>query len=76
MIQQAAGYISPAMIGEDVPPTERGQIRHFAIESTFGQTAQIEVKAGPGGINAVRESVVLQTPSDNTLVYNELSCDA
>lgn len=70
------GYISPAMVGEDVPPTERGQIRHFAIESTFGQTAQIEIKAGPGDINNVRRSVVLQTPAANSLVYNELSCDA
>jgi len=70
------GYISPAMFGEDVPPTERGQIRHFAIESTFGQTSQTEIKAGPGDINNVRESVVLQTPAANSLVYNELSCDA
>jgi len=72
----AEGYISPAMVGEDVPPTERGQIRHFAIESTFGQTSQIEIKAGPGDLNAVRESVILQTPAANSLVYNELACDA
>ncbi len=70
------GYISPAMVGEDVPPNERGQIRHFAIESTFGLTSQIEIKAGPGDLNAVRESVILQTPAANSLVYNELACDA
>ena len=70
------GYISPAMVGEDVPPTERSQIRHFAIESTFGQTSQIEVKAGPADLNGVRPSVVMQTPAANTLVYNELTCDA
>ncbi len=70
------GYISPAMVGEDVPPTERSQIRHFAIESTFGQTSQIEVKAGPSDLNGVRASVVMQTPAANTLVYNELTCDA
>lgn len=72
----AEGYISPALLGEDVPPTERGQIRQFAIESTFGQTSQIEIKAGPGDLNAVRTSVVLQTPAANSLIYNELSCDA
>jgi len=70
------GYISPAMIDEDVPPTPRGQIRQFAIESTFGETSQIEIKAGPGDLNAVRVSVILQTPAANTLVYNELACDA
>ncbi len=75
-IEGANGYISPALVGEDVPPTERGQIRHFAVETAFGQTAQIEFKAGAGDPNAVRTSVVLQTPAANSLVYNELSCDA
>ncbi|WP_040492383.1 hypothetical protein [Ilumatobacter nonamiensis] len=70
------GYMSPALVGEDVPPTERGQIRHFAVETQFGQTAQIEIKAGPGDLNNVRRSVILQTPAANSLVYNELSCDA
>ncbi|MGA9275826.1 hypothetical protein [Ilumatobacter sp.] len=70
------GYFSPTLVGEDVPPTERGQIRHFAVESIFGETAQIEIKAGPGDINNVRKSVVMQTPAANSLVYNELSCDA
>lgn len=70
------GYISPALFGEDVPPTPRGQIRHFAVESIFGQTGQSEIKAGPGDLNAVRASVILQTPAANSLIYNELSCDA
>jgi hypothetical protein len=70
------GYISPALIGEDVVPTDRSQIRQFAIPSTFGLTSQIETKAGPGDINAVRVSVIMQTPAENTLVYNELTCDA
>ncbi|MFK7918887.1 MAG: hypothetical protein AB8G14_12480 [Ilumatobacter sp.] len=71
----AEGYISPALFGEDVPPTARGQIRHFAVESIFGQTGQTEIKAGPGDLNSVRKSVVLQTPAANSLIYNELSCD-
>jgi hypothetical protein len=70
------GYFSPALIGEDVPPTERSQIRQFAIPSTFAQTAAVETKAGPGDINAVRISLILQTPAANSLVYNELTCDA
>jgi hypothetical protein len=69
-------YISPAVFSMDVPLTERGQFRQFAVNSTFGQTSQIEIKAGPGDINAVRTSVIMQTPAANSLVYNELSCSA
>lgn len=76
VILGAEGYISPALFGQDVPPSARGQIRHFAVESIFGQTGQTEIKAGPGDLNAVRQSVVLQTPAANSLIYNELSCDA
>ncbi|MFT4657925.1 MAG: hypothetical protein ACI8V4_002106 [Ilumatobacter sp.] len=76
-IDGAAAYISPALLGQDVPPTELGQIRQFAVGSTFAQTAPIEVKAGPPNLNNVRTSATLQTPSDNTFIYNELSgCDA
>jgi hypothetical protein len=70
-----AAYVSPAVFGMDVPLTVRSQYRQFAVNSTFGQTSQIEINAGPGDLNAVRTSVVLQTPAANTLVYNELSCD-
>lgn len=75
-IQGAAGYISPALFGEEVPPSPRFQIRHFAVESVFGETAQIEIKAGPADLNAVRVSVILQTPAANSFVYNELESDA
>lgn len=71
-----SGYLSPALVGGDVPPTPRSQIRHFAVDSTFGSTAQIEIKAGPGDSNAVRESVILQTPAANSFVYNELEPDS
>lgn len=75
-IRGAEGYISPALVGDDVAPTERGQIPHFAVDSVFGETAQIEIKAGPGDLNAVRKSVVLQTPAANSFVYSELEPNA
>jgi hypothetical protein len=76
-IDGPAAYVSPALLGEDVPPTERGQIRQFAVGSTFAQTAPIEIKAGPPNLNNVRTSATLQTPSDNSYIYNELTgCDA
>lgn len=72
----ADAYLSPALVGEDVAPDENGQIRQFAVPNTFGSTAQIEIKAGPADVNGVRESFILQTPADNSFVYNELSCSA
>ena len=75
-IQGTAGYVSPELIGEEAVPTERFQIQHYAVESIFGETAQIEIKAGPADLNSVRESVILQTPAANSLVYNELEPEA
>lgn len=71
-------YISPAILGEDVPPDADGQIRQFAISSTFGQTAQVEIKAGGADLNGVRQSFIFQTPAENSFVYSELepSCSA
>ncbi|BAN02214.1 ferritin-like domain-containing protein [Ilumatobacter coccineus] len=69
-------YISPALVGEDVAPDVNGQIRQFAVPSTFAQTSQVEIKAGPADANGVRTSYVFQTPADNSFVYNELSCSA
>ena len=48
----------------------------FAIPSQFGQTGQIEIKAGPPDQNGVIVGYTLQTPAENSFVYNELSCDA
>jgi hypothetical protein len=72
----ADGYISPALLGEDVTPDELGQVRQFAMPSTFAQTSQLELKAGPPDVNGVRETFTLNTPSLNSIAYNEISCDA
>jgi len=74
----ADGYVSPTLLGVEPSTTNTGQIRKYAISSTFAQTAQVEIKAGPADLNNVRESVILQTPAENSFVYNELepSCDA
>ena len=68
---------SPLLLGEEeVTPDARGQVRQFAVGSTFGSTAQSEIKAGPGDVNNVRKNFLLQTPAANSLIYNEMSCDA
>ncbi len=70
-----AAYVSPALLGDDVVPDARGNNRQFAVSSTFGQTAQVEIKAGPPDQNGVRETFVLQTPAANSIVYDELACE-
>ncbi len=69
-------YISPAVVGEDVARDARGGIPYYAISSTFGETAQIDLIAGPPDENGVRTTFALQTPSLNSFVYNELEPDA
>ncbi|MEP1123548.1 MAG: hypothetical protein ABJH68_06630 [Ilumatobacter sp.] len=69
-------YFSPALVGEDVARDERGGIPYYAISSTFGETAQIDLIAGPADENGVRTTFSLQTPSLNSFVYNELEPDA
>lgn len=72
-----SSYISPAILGEEVTPNERGGIRQFALPARFNQVAQVEIKAGPADENNVRESFLIATPAENSLVYNELEgCDA
>ncbi len=69
-------YVSPALVGEDVARLESGAIPYFAIPSTFGETGQIELIAGPGDENGVRPSFTLQTPALNSFVYSELEPDS
>jgi hypothetical protein len=66
------GYISPAVIGEGVPTDEAGIPEQYAITDRFGSVAQTEVTLGPPDENGVRESFTLQTPAENSYVYNEL----
>lgn len=72
----STNYISPELIGEDVARLESGAIPYFAIPSTFGETGQIELIAGPGDENNVRPSFTLQTPSLNSFIYSELEPDS
>ncbi len=68
-----AAYVSNELLREDA--TEDTP-RQFAIPSTFGQTSQIEIKAGPPDQNGVIQGFTLNTPAENSFVYNELNCEA
>ena len=68
----AEGYVSPTIGGGGVQSDAQGIPFAFAVTDRFGSTGQIELTVGQGDENGVRETFILQTPSLNALIYNEL----
>ena len=68
----AEGYISPTIGGAGVQSDAQGIPFQFSITDRFGSTGQIELVVGAPDENGVRETFILQTPSLNALIYNEL----
>jgi hypothetical protein len=68
----ADGYISPTIGGGGVQSDAQGIPFKFSITDRFGSTGQIELVVGAPDENGVRETFILQTPSLNALIYNEL----
>jgi hypothetical protein len=66
------GYISPTIGGGGVQSDAQGIPFKFSITDRFGSTGQIELVVGAPDENGVRETFILQTPSLNALIYNEL----
>lgn len=65
------GYVSPAIGGGEVPVVD-GIPEQFAITSRFGSTAQFELVVGPPDENGVRLAFIINTPAENSFIYNEL----
>lgn len=68
----ADGYVSPTIGGGGVPNDAEGIPFKFSITDRFGSTGQIELVVGAPDENGVRQTFILQTPSLNALIYNEL----
>lgn len=69
----ADGYVNPLIDGEgDVPLDADGVPYKFSITNRFGATGQVELVAGKPNENGVRQTFILQTPSLNSWIYNEL----
>jgi hypothetical protein len=66
------GYVSPTISGGEAPVDADGVPLKFAITDRFGSTGQIELVVGKPNENGVRQTFILQTPSLNALIYNEL----
>jgi hypothetical protein len=67
------GYVSPLIDGDgDSPSDVDGVPQKFSITTRFGSTGQAELVAGAPDVNGVRETFIVQTPSLNSWIYNEL----
>jgi hypothetical protein len=67
------GYVSPLISGDGGSPTDvDGVPLKYSITTRFGSTGQIELVAGAPDENGVRQTFILQTPSLNSWIYNEL----
>jgi hypothetical protein len=66
------GYISPAVVGDGVPTDDDGVPERYAVSSRFGSVGQAELIVGSANENGVRQSFLLQTPAENSFIYNEL----
>ena len=63
-------YVSPINFGEDPVPVN-GLQPQYAITTQFGSVEQIQVTIGAPDENGARESFTLETPAENSYVYEE-----
>lgn len=66
--------ISPELVGEVLAADGDGFPIPYAIPSTFGRVTGIELIVGAVDDEGGRFATQLQTPADNTFVYDHLSC--
>ncbi len=68
------GYLGPSL-NADAPETDGlGFPIPYAVPSTFGRVDQVPVVVGAVDDEGSRFSTTLQTPAENTFVYDYLSC--
>jgi hypothetical protein len=68
------GYVSPLLFGEAPTPDETGLFKAFAIPTRFGSLAAIEVVVGARSEAGTRAPFTLETPADNSLIYEGMTC--
>ncbi len=65
---------SPTFFGDPVEPDADGFPVPYGIPSVFGRVAGIDLAVGERDDEGTRFSVQLQTPAENTFVYDYMSC--
>ena len=72
-----AAYISPVVFGDEIDPAQGdGVMPLFAVNGAFGSLAPVEFTLGPLNEAGSRFVASMQTPADNSFVYEGQSCDA
>ena len=67
--------INPVLLdGDPVDVDAEGFTVPYAVPATFGQLTGIDLTVGAASGDSGRFSTQLQTPADNTFVYDHLSC--
>lgn len=65
---------SPSFFGEPVEPDDAGFPVPYGIPSVFGRVSGIDLVVGARDEEGSRFEVQLQTPAQNTFVYDYMSC--
>jgi rubrerythrin len=68
--------VNPELTGGIAEPDADGFPVFYAVPSTFGQLTGVPLTVGSPDEEGARLSLTLQTPAENTYVYDYLSCDA
>lgn len=69
-----AGYVDPELLGGDEAVGDDGIPELFALRSAFGRLGGTSLYVGPLDADGARYNVTIQTPADNSFVYDHLSC--
>ena len=67
-----ANRYSPLLVGEEVSRTADNVNRQYAVTSSFGSVAQIELIVGAADENGARTTYLVSTPAANSFIYEEL----
>jgi spore coat polysaccharide biosynthesis protein SpsF (cytidylyltransferase family) len=68
------GYLCPEVEGEELFPDDSGFPIPYAVPSRFGRVGPTELIVGPRREDGSRFSVTIQTPAENSYVYEFMSC--
>lgn len=70
------GFVSPALLGDEVPLDADNVVVPFVINSNFGQLVPVPVTVGATDQHGGRFSTALATPADNSFIGPDAICEA
>jgi len=69
-------YVSPAVRGEELEADESGLIPLYAVPAQFGTLNPYSLVIGAASSAGTRFTLPIETPADNSYIYNALACPA